>query len=327
MSKPIRWGILGAGNIARKFARDLAITPGASLAAVATTSPERGASFAAEFKPQRVCASYEQLADDPEVDVVYIASRNHVHAENARLMLEHGKPVLCEKPFTINAAQLRALIALARHQKLFLMEAMWTRFFPAMKRARTLLESGAIGAVKTMTADFGFLGGNDPQSRLLNPALGGGALLDVGVYVISLAYHAFGRPVAVSGQAVMTSTGVDEQFAATLQFPGGRLAMLSAAVNANTSKRAVFYGAEGSLTIEAPLWKPHTLTVQPEDKPAETLNFAYPGGGYQFEILEVMECLRLGRLECALMPLDESLAIMETMDSLRASWGFKYPME
>jgi len=325
MQQPIRWGIVGVGYIARKFAADLVRLPGARLVAVASRSPERAGEFAREFSVPGAYGSYEALAADPDVDVAYVATRNQAHAPAARILLEHGKAVLCEKPFTLNAAELRTLIELARRRRCFLMEAMWTRFFPAIQRCRELLAQGAIGEVRTMTADFGHAGGQDPKGRLLNAEFGGGALLDVGVYTLSLAYMMLGRPQSVCGQAVLGPTGVDEQCVALLKYASGQLALLSAAVNVDYAKQAVFYGTRGRLTIECPLWKPDTLTLVRDT--VETIRLPYEMGGYQFKILEVMDCLRRGQLESSIMPLDESLAILETMDALRVSWGLRYPGE
>jgi predicted dehydrogenase len=320
MAETIRWGILGAGRVAAKFATDLARLPEATLVAIGSLSPERAESFAATHNVPRAYGSYAALVADAEVDVAYVATRNQAHFEASRLCLEAGKPVLCEKPFTLNARATEQLIALAHRQQCFLMEAMWTRFFPVMFRVREMLAAGRIGEPKLLMAAFGFLAEPDPQSRLFNPKLGGGALLDVGVYVASLASLVFGAPKRVSGIASIGPTGVDELSALTLSYDQGQIAHLSCGIRADMPKEAWIGGTEGHLIIQAPFWKPHTVTLNRCGKEPETIRHPYEGYGYYFEAAEVMNCLREGKVESPLMPLNESLEIMRTLDVLRSQW-------
>jgi predicted dehydrogenase len=324
----IRWGILGTGNIAKQFARGLAVLPDVELIAVGSRSQANADAFGDEFDVPRRHASYAALADDADVNVVYVATPHHLHRENGRLCLQAGKAVLCEKPFAINATEAEEVVALARERHLFLMEAMWTRFLPLFVRVRQLLADGVIGDVRMVMADFGFRAPFDPQSRLLNPHLGGGALLDVGVYVISLASMVCGSPPSrISSMAHLGQTGVDEQAAMILGYDQGQLAVLSAAVRTNTPQQATLIGTEGQILIHTPWWKPDTLTLSVQGQGDKVIHLSFEGNGYHYEAVEVMHCLRDGKTESAVMPLDETLTIMRTMDQIRAQWGLHYPME
>jgi len=326
-SSMIRWGILGTGRIAKTFAQGLAVLPDAELVAVGSRSQSAADAFGDEFRVPHRHASYVALADDPDVDVVYVATPHSLHRENSRLCLQAGKAVLCEKPFAINAAQAEEVIALARKKRLFLMEAMWTRFLPVLVRVRELLAEGAIGEVRLLNADFGFSATFDPRGRLFDPHLGGGALLDVGVYLVSLASMVFGPPVRIASMAHLGRTGVDEQAAAILGYERGQLAVLTTAVRTSTPQEAILMGTGGQMRIHSQWWHPTTLTLALEGREEEVIYLPFEGNGYHYEAAEVMDCLRSGRLESDVMPLDETLAIMETMDQMRAQWGLRYPME
>ncbi len=327
MRDQIRWGILGTGNIARKFALGLHELEDAALVAVGSRSQESADRFGDQFQVSRRHASYEDLAADPQVDVVYIATPHSLHKENMRLCLEAGKAVLCEKPFTINAQEAREVIELARARRLFLMEAMWTRYIPLMVELRRMLAEGVIGDVRMITADFGYRARFNPRSRAFDPALGGGGLLDVGVYPISLASMILGAPDRIASLAEIGQTGVDEQAAMVLGYPGGELAVLHTAVRTTTPQEATIMGTDGWIRIHPRWWIPDTMTIHPAGGAPQTVQVPFIGNGYNYEAAEVHRCLREGRLESEIMPLDETLAIMETMDRIRAQWGMKYPME
>lgn len=324
--QPLRWGILGLGNIAKQFATGLQVLPDAQLIAVGSRTQEKADAFGEQFNAPHRHAGYEALANDPDVDAIYIATPHSAHAEDALLCLGAGKAVLCEKPFTINAAQAEKVIQFARERQVFCMEAMWSRFFPLIARLRETLAQGAIGDAQMLHADFGFRAGVNPESRLFNPALGGGGLLDVGVYPISLASLLFGAPDAVTGLAQIGETGVDEQAGMVIRYAGGRMAVLSTGVRVNTPQDAVILGTDGRITIHSPWWKPAKMTVSAGGK-EEEIALPFEGNGYQFEAQEVARCLRAGKTESDVLPLDETLQIMRTMDELRAQWGLKYPME
>jgi predicted dehydrogenase len=243
------------------------------------------------------------------------------------LCLRAGKAVLCEKPFAINAREAAEMIATARERKLFLMEAMWTRFLPSMARLRELLADNVIGEVRMLHADFGFRTNVNPQSRLFDPSLGGGGLMDVGVYCVSLASQLFGKPDRVAGLAEIGTTGVDEQGAMLLGYPGGQLAMLSTAIRTSTPHEATIMGTEGMIRLAPAWWKGTDLTVTRNGQPPEALNLPFEGNGYNYEAAEAGRCLRAGKLESDVMPLDETLAIMQTLDQIRAPWGVRYPSD
>lgn len=322
-----RWGILGLGNIARSFAKGLKSVPGAELAAVGSRSQDKADAFGKEYGATRRYGSYQQLVDDPQVDAVYVATPHSSHHADSLLCLNAGKAVLCEKPFTLNEKESTELVQRSRELKLFLMEAMWTRFTPAFVKLRTLIAEGAIGDVRLLEADFGFRAGFDPKGRLFDPALGGGALMDVGVYPISLASMLFGAPSAVTGLATLGETGVDEQSSMLLRFGKGELAVLSTAIRTQTAHEANIYGTTGRIRIESPWWIPKVITVHRDGEKAKSLASGYDGNGYNYEAIEVERCVRAGRTESDIMPLDETLTVMRTMDTLRAQWGVKYPQE
>ncbi len=358
MDHKIRWGILGTGNIAQSFAEGLSALPDAEVIAVGSRSITSAHHFANRFNVPHRHASYQTLVEDPEVDVIYIATPHPLHKENCLLCLEAGKAVLCEKPFTLNAAEALEVITAARTHRLFLMEAMWTRFLPAMAKVRELLAAGTIGELRMITADFGFRAPFDPSHRLFAPELGGGALLDVGIYPLSLTSMLLGAPSSIVSMAHLGETGVDEQSAVILGYPEGQLALLYAATRTQTPIEATLMGTEGSIKIHTPMYKPTqiTLSVTRESMPATlplpialkslgkslgladfwrryvaqkrtTLNLPFTGNGYNYEAAEVMQCLRDGKIESEIMPLDETLAIMKTMDAIRAQWGLRYTTE
>lgn len=326
MAEKIRWGIIGTGSIAKKFAEGLGALLDAELVAVGSRSQGAADEFAQEFNVLCRYDSYEALVNDREVDAVYVATPHSLHAENTLMALEAGKPVLCEKPFTINARQAEAVIQSARAKNLLVMEAMWTRFLPMMIRLKEMLAQGVIGEAQILTADFGFKVENR-TGRLFDPVLGGGALLDIGVYPVSLASMIFGDPSEVSGVADLGPTGVDEQAAAVLRHSRGQLASFYTSIRSNTFQETAIIGTLGRIKLHSAWWKGSDMTVYLDDGGEEFLEFPYTGNGYQFEAAEFMECLRQGELESDVMPLNETLAIMKTLDTLRAQWGLKYPME
>ena len=242
------------------------------------------------------------------------------------LCLEAGRAVLCEKPFTISAREAEEVVGVARRKKVFLMEAMWTRFLPYMVKLRELLAAGAIGEVRMIAADFGFRTGSSEKGRVFDPALGGGALLDVGVYPVSLSSMVLGEPREVATLAEKAPTGVDEQSAFILKHARGELAVLYTAVRTLTPMEATIMGTEGFIRLHYPWWRGTTLTVHKGDR-RETFELAHEGNGYTHEAAEVGRCLREGRTESAVMGLDETMAVMRTLDRIRGAWGLRYPME
>lgn len=324
---PLRWGILGPGAIANRFAQGVQFLPDHKLHAVASRERARAEAFAAKYAIPRVHEGYDALAHDPEVDAVYICTPHPFHAEQALLALRAGKPVLVEKPFTVNAGQAEEVLAEAKARGLFVMEAMWTRFFPLMARVRQLLAEGAIGEPRMVLADFGFRGGDNPESRLLSPNLAGGALLDVGVYCVSFAHMVLGKPEAITGLATLGATGVDEQCGYVLRHAAGALSVLSAAVRTNTPHTAVILGTEGSIQIHPAWWCPSRFTLTCAGRDPEQFEMPMEGSGFNYQIAEVGRCLREGLRESPIMPHAETLDVMRTMDTLRAQWNLRYPFE
>jgi dihydrodiol dehydrogenase / D-xylose 1-dehydrogenase (NADP) len=327
MTDKIRWGILSTGWIAKKFAEGLSVLPDAEIVAVGSRAQETADAFGDEYGVPHRHASYEALVGDQDVDVIYIGTPHPFHKDNAILSLEAGKAVLLEKPFTINAGEAEKVIALAREKGLFLMEAMWSRYIPIIVKLRELLAEGAIGEVRMLTADLGFRSEFDPKSRLFNLELGGGALLDVGIYPISFASMVLGTPSRIVSMAHLGQTGVDEQAGIVFGYDGGQLAILHTALQTSTAIEATVMGTKGKIRVHSAWFYGTTLTLSIEGRDDEAISLPYEGNGYNFEAAEVMRCLREGKLESDVMPLDETLAIMQTLDTIRAQWGFKYPME
>ncbi len=325
--RKFRWGILGTGSIARQFVRGLNSVPEAEVLAVGSRSEASAEKFADKRNIPRRYASYKALASDPDVDVVYIATPHPFHAENATLCLEAGKAVLCEKPFCVNAAEAERVVGLAKENGLFLMEGMWTRFFPLMEEVRRLVSEGSLGEVRMLNVDFGFRADPDPASRLFDPGLGGGALLDVGVYCVSFASMVLGRASGSVGISHLGETGVDEQASVVLEHEGGRLANLSIGIRTTTPQEATIMGTEAYVRIHAPWWRPESMTISRPGTEDETVEAPVSGNGFGYEAAEVMRCLEAGKTESEIMPLDETVSVMRTMDSIRAAWGLRYPGE
>ncbi|MFP4323767.1 MAG: Gfo/Idh/MocA family protein [Anaerolineales bacterium] len=326
-SQTIRWGILSTGSIAAEFAQGLSVLPDAHLAAVGSRSQDSADAFGARFGiPQRY-DSYEALATDPDVDVIYIGTPHPFHYENTMLCLEAGKHVLCEKPFALNAKQAEAMRAKAQERGLFLMEAMWMRFIPATARALELVIAGEIGNVQMVRASFGFNPPYDPQSRLFDPALGGGALLDIGVYPLTFANIFMGPFQTLTGVATLGSTGVDESLSLSARDHAGAVASLSASLRTYMANDAYIEGDAGRLRIHANFWHSQHLTLTPQGGKPREIPVPMDGNGYNYEAAEVMRCLRAGETESATWPLDTTVNIMRQMDDLRAAWGVRYPGE
>lgn len=328
MADRIRWGIIGCGNISHKFAEGLRVLEDAELLAVGSRTQEKADAFGAEFGAPRCYGSYEALANDPGLDAVYIGTPHPMHKGNSILCLRAGKAVLCEKPFAINRSEAEEVMSVAREEKCFLMEAMWTRFLPVIIRVREWLREGRIGEPRMIQADFGFRAGYDEESRLFNPHFGGGGLLDVGVYCVSMASMVFETPPReISGLAHLGSSGVDEQAAYVLGYSGGRLALLSSAVRTNTPHELTIMGTDGMIRVHPMFWCGTRATLMIAGHDPIDAELPLKGNGYNYEAAAVGQCLREGKLECETMPLYETLEIMDTMDRIRAQWGLKYPME
>jgi len=328
MSKTIHWGIIGTGAIARKFAEGLTATQNAHLVAVASRAKHTADAFGDEFGVKYRHIGAKELATNKDVDAVYIATPHPMHKQDTLDSLEGGKAVLCEKPFAINISEAMEMVESARSKGLFLMEAMWTHFFPAMTKVREILKSGAIGEVRQVRSSFCFRADWEPDGILLSPKLAGGALLDVGIYNIALAQMVFQQePSRISSMADIGKTGVDEQSSVILGYDNGALAILTSAIRTDTSHDAEIYGVDGYIKIPHMFWQPDKIVVKTGQKAEEEYNFERVGNGYNYEAEEVARCLSNGLLESSTVPWDMTLANQKTMDRIRKQWDLVYPME
>lgn len=324
--KKIKWGIIGTGYIARKFARGLEVIPEAELIGVGSRSRERALSFARDFNIPEVY-SYEELVKNLEIDVIYVASTNELHKEHTLMSLRGGKAVLCEKPFALNAVEAKEMINLARENNLFLMEAMWTRFLPVIVKVREWITEGKIGELKLLQANFGISRDVEPDNRLFNPVLGGGSLLDLGIYPVSFASMLFGQqPEQIEALANIGSTGVDEQTAVLFRYPRGKLAYFSSTIRAETDQEACIVGSEGFIKIPF-FYRATTAMLYRNNELMEKIEIEHQGTGLNYEAEEVIRCLYKGNQESSIMPLEETLAIIKTMDNIRNKIGLQFPVE
>jgi predicted dehydrogenase len=316
----IRWGICGTGRIAAKFAADLRRVPGATLAAAGSRTTGAAEEFGRRFGVPRTHGSYAGLAADDSVDVVYVATPQSRHRDDTLLFLAEGKAVLCEKPFAMDAAQGAAMVAAARAAGLFLMEAMWMRFLPVHVELRRLLRAGVIGTPHVLAADFGYRVAPGTPHRLLDPALGGGSLLDLGVYPVALALSLLGPPDRVAALDDRGQDGVDGQTGVLLGHPGGALAVLYSSILGRTPSGASITGSAGRIDIDPPCHASTGLTVHTAAGTSR-VDLPYEGAGLHFEAAEVVDCLRAGRPESPAMPLADTLAVLGTLDRIRSGAG------
>ncbi len=324
--RPIRWGILGTGGIAQKFTEGLAVLDDAVVVAVGSRSGTTAEIFRNRHGIPHRYATYAELANDPDVDVIYVSTPHPFHKANSLMCLQAGKAVLCEKPFTVNAREAAEVIDFARVQHVFLMEAMWVRFLPIFVHLRALLHEGAIGAVQMLHADFSYRAAFDPHGRLFDLNLGGGALLDAGIYPVAMASMILGSPAEIISQTRIGETGVDEQTAILQRYHQGQLAVLSTATRSAAPQEVLIRGTAGYIRLVN--WLGGTsLTITRPDQSDERIELPLTGNGYNYEAAEVMRCLRAGLLESPIMPLDETLSLMHNLDAIRAPWGLRYPGE
>lgn len=323
MSTPIRWGILGAGGIAATVGADIAASPDSVLAAVGARDAGRAEAFAVEHGVARSYGSYAELVADPDVDVVYIATTHAQHHEHALLALEAGKPVLVEKAFTVNARQAREVVSAARARQLFCMEAMWMRFNPLIRRAQEVAASGQIGELVSVRADLSKRFEFDASHRLFDLAAGGGALLDLGVYPMTLAWMFLGRPGQVQTAGTLSPTGSDATVAMQFSYPSGVVAQIHTSAIAESPYAALICGTDGWIRVETRVHRPTGITIG-TDSGTEYIPGQYSGNGYGLQVAEVERCLRAGELESPVVPLDDTVAILETIDEIRRQVGVRY---
>ena len=325
MSETTRWGVLGAGGIATNFCDDLQLLPDHEVVAVGSRAAGSADAFASRFGIERVHASYAELAADDGIDAVYVATPHPKHHDAAMLAIEAGKAVLVEKPFTMDAAEARSLVAAARERGTFLMEAMWTRFLPHMAAVRDVLASGRLGDVVLVTAEHGQWFERDPAFRLFAPELGGGALLDLGIYPVSFASMVLGTPTRVTAVSDTAFTGVDAQTSVVLRDDAGRHAVLTTTLSAATTNGAAINGTEERIEIDPTFYRPTSFSIVSRDGERERVEIPVEGNGLRFQAAEVGRCLSEGLTESPLLPLDETVSILGTMDEIRTQIGLTYP--
>jgi predicted dehydrogenase len=332
-SGTVRWGVVGTGGIAAKFVADLGLLPDAEVVAVGSRSADGAEIFGERFAIGRRHGSYAELVADPQIDAVYVATPHPFHAEHALQAIAAGKPVLVEKPFAMNACEARRVVEAARAANVFCMEAMWTRFLPHMVRLRELLAEGVLGEILALSADQGVRFTPDPEHRLFAPELGGGALLDLGIYPFSFASMVLGVPETIRASATAAFTGVDQTTSAVLTYPGGAHAVLICTSAASTPMRAWIAGSEGRIEIDRPWYQASSFTLTRRDgrteryeTPPDVVRAGAhgPAKGMRFEAAEMARCLRAGLSESPMMPLDETVSIVGTLDEVRDQIGLSY---
>ncbi len=326
MTKTYNWAILGCGKIARKFTGDLKTLPNARLFAAASRSLENAQVFAFELGFEKAYGSYEEMVNDPEVDVVYIASPHSHHCEHSLLCLNHGKAVLCEKAFAMNFGEVRQMIEASRKNNTFLMEAFWTRFQPSFLKVLDIIHSGELGALKMVRSDFAFNADYNPEKRLYNVALGGGSLLDIGIYPIFMSLMSLGKPSEIKTMASFCPTGAEESIMMSFNYPDGEIASLVSSFACHSSTQTEFSFENGFVRLNRRFYCPTTLSYWKAGEEETMITFEKGNGfGYELEAGHVMDCLDAGKIESDWMPLSISSDLMEIMDRVRKDAGILFP--
>ena len=326
----IRWGILGAGRIARKFASDLRLAENCELMAIGSRSQQSADEFNKEFPVQYCHYSYEELAQNPEVDVIYIATPHNLHYENTLLCLQHNKAVLCEKPFAMNSRQAIEMIKLAKEKKLFLMEALWTKFHPHYIKTLEMVQQGLLGEITSVLVNFGFKPIPPVPVRLFDPALGGGTVMDIGIYNVFMVMSVLGKPDHIEATMTPASTGVDEQCAILFRYKNGVLAQLFSTFSSDLATEADICGSEGRIRLTSRFYEPSS-TIEFSKGKADTKQVIpvhkEQGFGYQYEARHVNDCLRNGLTESNIVSFADTILLMETLDKIRKVAGIHYPTD
>jgi len=327
MKRDFRWGIIGTGGIAMAFAMDLQRLPDHKMAAVGSRSSKKGEAFAAKFQDCKAYGSYEELVADPDIDGIYVATPHTSHISSTLLAIRAGKPVLCEKPFAVNAVETKLMIEAAREKNLTLMEAMWTRFLPHIKKTREILDTGIIGEIISVEADHGQRLAALQIPRLMLPEFAGGALLDLGIYPVSFAHMVLGVPEKITASAAFTEEGVDGQTSVIFDYSSGAQAILTANMISKTPCRAVINGALGRIEIDSVFYNPAPLRVVLNDGSVTQFPNTYEGHGLREEAVEFAHIVQTGKLESPLMTLTETYEIMHSLDEIRRLIKLRFPFE
>ncbi len=326
MVRDFKWGIIGLGKIAEKFAQDLPKTERGVLHAVASRSKDKAQDFATRYQAKFSYGDYSDILNSGELDAVYIATPHNMHCENTTMCLEAGIPVLCEKPLAINSTQVEQMVGLAREKNVFLMEALWTKFLPHYKEVKNIVNSGVLGPITQLSADFGFVANEKEHTRLFRKRLGGGALLDIGIYPIFAALDLIGAPNDIEAKAIFGDTGVDTEVKIKFRYSDTCIADLHCTLLKDTPTALFIKGEKGSLSVgeTARFHEPANYVLQIKDKQRKTSNFSYTCNGYNFEADEVAYCIRNGQTESDIMPLDFSIRLMSVLDQVRKKAGIFY---
>lgn len=326
----VRWGILGCGRIARKFAADLRLVADAELTAIASRNQETLELFAKDFPCRHVHNSYEGLVTNKEVDIIYVATPHSHHHEHTMLCINNNKAVLCEKAFAINSRQAIEMVKTAREKKVFLMEALWTKFLPHYKKLQELLQQNKLGDIKSVLVNFGFNTAGNPAQRLFDPLLGGGTLLDIGIYNVFITMSVLGKPDFIEATMTSAPTGVDEQIAVLFKYNNGAIAQLFSSFITNLPTQAEINGRAGCITLTSRFYEPSAIIQLSKKVPYEREIIAVAkeaGFGYQYEARHVNECLKNGLIESPVMTHADTLLQMEILDRIRMEAGIQYPAD
>lgn len=328
--KTIRWGILGTGRIARKFASDLKWADDCELIAAGSSTAASAAKFHADFPVKYIHDNYLDLVNNPEVDVIYVATPHSMHHQHALLCLNHGKAVLCEKAFALNSRQAAEMISTAKEKKVFLMEALWTKFQPHYQKLQEMLAQRLLGDIRVMLVNFGFKPEPPVPPRLFDPALGGGTILDIGIYNVFITLSVLGKPDHIDAVMTPASTGIDEQCAVTFRYSNGAMAQLFSTFATNLATEADIGGANGRIRLTTRFYEPSSTFefYKGRADSREIIPVAKePGFGYQYEARHVNECLRNGLTESPVMTFADTLLLMDTLDRIREKAGIRYPAD
>ena len=320
------WGILGPGGIARAFAKDLTLLEGHTIGAVGSRSIDNAHSFAKDFGGTAY-GSYEQLVKDPTIDAIYVATPHPAHHDNVILALNAGKPVLCEKPFAVNAGEAQAMVDAAAKNKVALMEAMWARFLPHYAKVREIIASGVLGPILSIHADHGQRLADQNIPRLVEPHLAGGALLDLGIYPISFAHMILGNPASITSSAIMTNKGVDAQTSMIFTYQSGAQSVLTTTMIEQTPCRAVVAGLHGWLEIDRTFYNPASMRVVLNDGTVTQYPNTYTGHGLREQAESFKQLVQSGKIQSEILSWQDTIDIMKTMDAVREQIGLKYPFE
>ncbi|KAA5823434.1 Gfo/Idh/MocA family oxidoreductase [Algibacter amylolyticus] len=323
MLKTINWGIIGLGSIANKFATDLLTIEGAKLYAVASRNQDKADAFAAKYNATKAFGSYEAMVEDKNIDAIYIATPHALHKENTSLCLQHGIAVLCEKPFAMNADEVAEMIAKAKAENVLLMEALWTYFLPHYQYVLKALEDKVFGNLVKLEADFGFHRDFDDSTRLFNKSLGGGSLLDIGIYPIFAALSTLGIPKTINAQATYFENGADSSCTMLFDYDDTK-ALLKSTLLENTPTEAIFYCENGTIKINTMFHMPTTVTLIPKGGKPETIDFNYKTIGYNYETIHFNELLRAGKTESDVMTFAFSEQLIKTLDAVRTKINLEY---